>query len=142
MRRLVLLVSVFFLALVVLGNVCSSEKDTLNFTLASTIPENKKLIPRGAVLGKDDVDEIKIVYKIQTGKNRISDYGITIRKITIGEKAVCHSLLNYEVNMSPDGRGSFILTIILTLNEAKCRDEYLAVCGKTISFEVQIRFYR
>lgn len=93
-------------------------------------------------MGKDDVDEIKIVYKIQTGKNRISDYGITIRKITIGEKAVCHSLLNYEVNMSPDGRGSFILTIILTLNEAKCRDEYLAVCGKTISFEVQIRFYR
>ena len=118
MRRLVLLVSVFFLALVVFGNVCSSEKDTLNFTLASTIPENKKLIPRGAVLGKDDVDEIKIVYKIQTGKNRISDYGIVIRKITIGEKAVCHSLLNYEVNMSPDGRGSFILTIILTLNEA------------------------
>ncbi|MCK9536956.1 MAG: hypothetical protein M0R05_05180 [Bacilli bacterium] len=142
MRYTVLFFSIMFLTVIIIGNVFFEQTDVISFELETDILEGKRLIPKSALLGINDINEIKIIYRISSEKLNLYDYEIIVSKIKIEGKAISFPLFNIGITVYHIETGICYLDITVSLNEAANVIEYNSIKEKTISFILQIKFKR
>ena len=164
MKKLILsLVLIFFISLSSL-KIYSYSKDmnTQYITNENThivisqnleTEEGKQLVPKGAILGVDDTEEMIFTYKIFVQEGMEIDYNIT--NIEINNEIVSSEIsdlfeFEFEVDsieldslqlelFEGEQAGYFIeITVILSMN-FPTEEQYLLVAGQELNFEISFR---
>lgn len=160
LMSLLLLVTVFIFtagSYAFWDNLTSTESDnTLNLgenaTLVATrnitisTPLGKTLVPKGAVMGANDISEIKEEYLVTLNKTPMNDYRLKVKvyNVLIGGNLDVHELINinveYDVEKTFDGTDIEVtLKVSIRQLEADEGNLYRGIVNKDISFQVEFK---
>lgn len=108
------------------------------------IPEGKKFVPLNAVLGVDDVKEIKLTYTVKLSKATLEDLKLVVEatNVKIGENETLGELLDivilHETFLNNE---EVVVTVLVRMNPLPDEATYLAVRNQVISFDLVFSAY-
>jgi len=115
--------------------VALSQKSTV--TKIST-PSGKSLVPKGTILGTNDVDEIEISYLVETSEN--TELNVFIEDVFIQKNEYRFTdeedSLSFDFNIEQINEFQAEVKIIVNLNMPKNKDHYELIKDSSISFKV------
>lgn len=115
--------------------VALSQKSTV--TKLST-PSGKSLVPKGTILGTNDVDEIEISYLVEIGEN--TELNVFIEDVIIQKNnnkvSDDQDSLSFDFDIEKISESQAEVRILINLNMPKDKEHYDLIKDSTISFVV------
>jgi uncharacterized membrane protein len=120
--------------------VLGSGIDLIVEKVELTPPAGKYLVPKGAVKGVNDVDEIVLNYDVQLSEKALNDLHlvITAENVTIGGSSQYAYLVNIEIEKEREvvNNDKVAVVVKVFLNNPDDESVYQEVKGKAIKFEL------
>jgi len=113
---------------------------TLTVTADATAPEGSYLVPVGAVLKTNDVNEIVLTYNVKLDQEAQSalDLTVTASNVLIGGLSDNASLVNISIVQAAStvNNTDVLVTITVTLTEPATEAIYNAIINQDITFDL------
>ncbi|MBI9009993.1 MAG: hypothetical protein JEZ05_08170 [Tenericutes bacterium] len=117
-----------------------SLNNTSDIVQNLTSTQGKNLVPKGAILGIDDVDTLYYNYIIETEEN--TDFSVLIKRVVFSKDNLEyqdeHNLLVFDYVTEQISETRVSLTISVSLNMPENKTVYDLICGSSISFQFEL----
>src|SRR5690554_4588317 len=140
MKSYVIVIILLFLLFIVVGNIVEADSKNQVIELKTTIPEDKRLIPKTAVLGINDINEVYLCYYFMSDNLNLYGYKISVSAIKINGKPIDTALFNINLSVCHVEAGLCYVNIMIYLSEPANKYEYETIRGGTITFVLEIDF--
>lgn len=116
-----------------------NEKALIEVNVDMTVPEGKNLVPKGVIMGVNDINEITLTYKVKLKGDISRDYNLNVYtdKLKVGNTKEFNHLVNFEYDFEQtiDEKETNVI-ITVSLNEPSNEKEYLGIVNKNITFSI------
>ena len=104
-------------------------------------PQGKTLVPKGAILGANDVDTLYYNYIIEVEDD--TDFSVFFKKVVFlkdnSEYQDEHNLLAFDYVIEHISETRVSLTVSVSLNMPENETQYNLICNSNISFHMELR---
>lgn len=126
-------------------DVIIGEGMELAVTETVSVPEGKTLVPEGAILGINDINEIVLEYNCVLNKESVEPLTlfVTYENVKIGGSSDYSDLVNINLSKAYAITGEVTKVIVtITLNEPIDENIYHAIKNQTINFDLNFSVER
>ena len=96
---------------------------------------SKRLIPKGAILGVDDVNQVVISYLVTLDDSQDLTLDVRVNNLLIGNSPDYNHLINIDIIQNNENN-NYKVEAILTLNMPANESEYKAIVNQVITFSL------
>lgn len=110
-----------------------NEEIVINRTLSHN--SNKRLIPTGAVLGINDIDEVVFMYEVNINENDDLKLFVETQNVLIGNSSELSRFINFDIKINNENN-CYKVKVLLSLNMPANEVEYNSIINQQISFSI------
>lgn len=96
---------------------------------------SKRLVPKGAILSTDDIDQVVISYLVTLDESQDLALDVRVNNLLIGNSSDYNHLINIDIIQNNENN-TYKVEAILTLNLPANESEYKAIVNQVITFSL------